>query len=583
MSIVDVNIHTSDNYRDHTSSNEAELYIDPAWGGTDQRQLTDALSMGVHHTVSRYNSSSQVLDGLLDGSIAPYSYSSITKPSLTGYVGVGAWFMASWPGYTDVFRGTLDEVRISNIARSNSWIQTGYANQNSPSTFISVGSQMESGCTTPTPTTTTTTTTTTPTPTPVSCSVAVDATSSGTTIQTQTITISHTTYGSDRLMLVGVSINNNGLETVSSITYNGDALTRVGYSINTMSGGDDARVEIWKLVAPDTGTHNVVVTFSSSLAFAGGAGVMTFTGVDQTTPNGTFAKNQGDDQHLINVTVPSATNELAFGVLASEYNSATSDSGQTERWNYHIYSSDWTNGVGGTKAGEASVMLKWNLSSSVNHWATAGVSIKPCGTRSLSYVQSKSQMFGGASQAAITLPRSSITGDLMILSLVFGAQSLGVTSVSDSNGNAYTLAVGPTDVDSWGKGYTYYAKNIIGGGPITITATLSGVTGSVFDVFALEYSGIFTSNPLDQVSDKSSSGTAMDSGSKTITSAPSLIYGFGADEGACLSNSPYTDRETTDGQCAMDQTVLSTGSYSVTATQSGSGYYLLQMATFKGW
>ncbi len=39
-----------------------------------------------------------------------------------------------WPGY-------MDEVRISKIARSSTWISTQYNNQNSPSTFYSVGAQ----------------------------------------------------------------------------------------------------------------------------------------------------------------------------------------------------------------------------------------------------------------------------------------------------------------------------------------------------------------------------------------------------------------------------------------------------------
>jgi Concanavalin A-like lectin/glucanases superfamily len=36
------------------------------------------------------------------------------------------------------FRGTLDELRLSNIARSASWIQTEYNNESSPSTFYNM-------------------------------------------------------------------------------------------------------------------------------------------------------------------------------------------------------------------------------------------------------------------------------------------------------------------------------------------------------------------------------------------------------------------------------------------------------------
>ena len=39
------------------------------------------------------------------------------------------------------FDGIMDEVRISNVARSADWIKTEYYNQNSPSTFYGVGSE----------------------------------------------------------------------------------------------------------------------------------------------------------------------------------------------------------------------------------------------------------------------------------------------------------------------------------------------------------------------------------------------------------------------------------------------------------
>ncbi|MDD1670920.1 MAG: DUF2341 domain-containing protein, partial [Methanomicrobiales archaeon] len=205
------------------------------------------------------------------------------------------------------------------------------------------------------------------------------------------------------------------------------------------------------------------------------------------------------------------------------------------------------------------------------------------GATTPAYVQSKSQRFPNGMTAAITLPGTSIAGDLMILNILFSPQSLSVSSVSDSKSNAYTLIAGPTNVGGWGKGYTYYAKNIAGGDTITIIVTLSGgFTSGVFDLFALEYSGVNTASPLDQTSVGTGNSTALDSGSKTITSAPSLIYGFGADDGTCLADSPYTNREILHGQCAADQTVSSTGSYHVTATQNIIGQWFLQMSTFKG-
>ncbi len=49
----------------------------------------------------------------------------------------------------DPINGRLDEVRISNIARSANWITTEYQNQNNPSTFLSFGQQQNSDVTPP--------------------------------------------------------------------------------------------------------------------------------------------------------------------------------------------------------------------------------------------------------------------------------------------------------------------------------------------------------------------------------------------------------------------------------------------------
>ncbi len=43
--------------------------------------------------------------------------------------------------YNWIFNGTIDEVRISDTARSAAWINTSYNNQNDPSSFITVGDE----------------------------------------------------------------------------------------------------------------------------------------------------------------------------------------------------------------------------------------------------------------------------------------------------------------------------------------------------------------------------------------------------------------------------------------------------------
>ena len=216
-------------------------------------------------------------------------------------------------------------------------------------------------------------------------SVAVDASSSGTTSSGATsITISaYTVAGSDRFMLVGVSIMNAAEdeptdppgEAVSSIKWNGTDLTIVGSRINS----DDSRIEIWKLVAPATGTGNVVITFNRAITQEAVAGVVTFTGVDQTNPLGTFASSEGDDTTVATLNIPSASGETVFAVICSEYEPLTASSGQTEHWNEFFGS---TGAAGGTAvAASSTATMSWSLDPGTsNHWAIGGVSIKPSGS-----------------------------------------------------------------------------------------------------------------------------------------------------------------------------------------------------------
>ncbi|HEC82661.1 MAG TPA: DUF2341 domain-containing protein, partial [Thermoplasmatales archaeon] len=72
------------------------------------------------------------LNGVNDGGTYDGSGGSIHYSSSSGYIAQG--------GYNnDFFHGVIDEVRISDIARNESWIKTSYNNQNNPSAFIEIG------------------------------------------------------------------------------------------------------------------------------------------------------------------------------------------------------------------------------------------------------------------------------------------------------------------------------------------------------------------------------------------------------------------------------------------------------------
>jgi uncharacterized repeat protein (TIGR01451 family) len=224
--------------------------------------------------------------------------------------------------------------------------------------------------------------------------VTLDATSSsrrragtGTDISPtfSSLTWSHTTgTGNNRLLLVGVALESDSQgTTVSSITYSGQSLTRAGFQ---QSSDNEARMEIWRLINPPSGTANVVVSLNQSCDDAVVAVASTFSGVHQSTPLGTFASaqsDQGDSAPQPSLTLASAAGELVFDMLAlDDADTVTAPGGgQTQRLN--LTQSDSDSGITGaasTKAGASSVSMSW--ATSPDSWALGAVPIKPAASGS---------------------------------------------------------------------------------------------------------------------------------------------------------------------------------------------------------
>jgi hypothetical protein len=220
------------------------------------------------------------------------------------------------------------------------------------------------------------TNTPTPTPTTQPGSVPViDSVSTGTT-SGSSMSITHTTSGSDRLMLVGVSINNDNYETVTSVTYNGIPLTFLGSAARS----DDARVEIWRLLNPPAGAHTVQIAFSANLKRYAVAGVLTFTGVDQSDPLRGFSGNFGSS-NFASVTVPSGDNELVLGIASCENcDSIGFSTPGVNLWNINLGGGRQIGAGASFEGTGAQVIINAPLGNS-DHWAIGGISIKPAGSQ----------------------------------------------------------------------------------------------------------------------------------------------------------------------------------------------------------
>ena len=257
-----------------------------------------------------------------------------------------------------------------------------------------------------------------------------------------TLTFAHTTAASTNLlMIVGVSINitNNNAATVSSVTWNGTALTLLGAHNDT---GGTRRVEMWYQLAPATGTHNVVVRVNTGGVNEGVvAAALTFTGVDQTVPLGTFVSADGTNGAAVQLDVPSVVNGLILDTFATDGTQTVTTPGpQVSRWN--VQRGNNTNpgvvGVGSTRVGAPSVPIFESFTGTSN-WSYGAVSINPT-TADIGVSTSVSAVaLGQNSTYNITVKNNGpSSANSVTLTDTYAATGLSVVSVTPSAGSCTT-------------------------------------------------------------------------------------------------------------------------------------------------
>ncbi|HKT87000.1 MAG TPA: hypothetical protein VJQ59_01095, partial [Candidatus Sulfotelmatobacter sp.] len=277
--------------------------------------------------------------------------------------------------------------------------------------------------------------------------VNLDSTTSGSaTMRGTAVTLSvpHTTAAAANLMLVGVSINitNNNAGAVTGVTWNTTStLTFLGAHNDA---GGTRRVEMWYLLAPATGAHNVILTVNTGGVSEGVvAGISTFTGVDQNVPLGTFTSADGANGAFAALDVPSVINGMILDTLAVDGTQTVTTPGpQIQQWTAQRgnNTNPGVRGVGSTRSGAPSVPISQTFSGTSN-WSYGAISISPS-TADIAVSTSVSAVpLGQNSTYNITVTNngpSPATG--VTLTDTYAATGLSVVSVTPSAGSCTTGA-----------------------------------------------------------------------------------------------------------------------------------------------
>ncbi len=374
----------------------------------------------------------------------------------------------------------------------------------------------------------------------------------------------------------------------------------------TVQTPDAASITSVALVRNGTVTHAFGMDQRMvGLAFAAGSGLLTVT----APPNGNIAPPGYYMLFLINSSgVPSVAKSIQVVNSASNPaptvtgigpSSGTANGGTPVTITGTGFLSGATVKLGGTTATNVTVTSSSTITATTSAHAAGTVDVVvtntdgQSGTLSGGYTYTSST--GGSigfvqvnyktsnpsgSTLAVAYPAAQTVGNLNIVVVGWNDTTAAVSSVTDSRGNTYTRAVGPTTGTALSQSI-YYAKNIIAGSN-TVTVVFNQ-TAAYPDVRVLEYSGADTTNPLDVTAGASGTGLTGNSGSATTTSANELVFGAGMTFDIYnAAGSGYTNRVITNfGDIAEDRSVTSTGSYNATAAMRASAAWVMQMATFK--
>jgi Glycosyl hydrolases family 16/IPT/TIG domain len=185
-----------------------------------------------------------------------------------------------------------------------------------------------------------------------------------------------------------------------------------------------------------------------------------------------------------------------------------------------------------------------------------------------------------SASVTVTYPVAQTAGNLNVVVVGWNDTTSTVSTVGDSLGNNYALAIGPTTGTGLRQSI-YYAAGIKAGSN-TVTVRFNQAASYV-DIRVLEYSGLDPATPLDVTAGAAGTGTAASSGAATTRTANDLIFGAGITGGRFSgAGVGFTSRIITsqDGDNAEDYTTSTIGSYSATAPNNASRW-VMQMAAFR--
>ena len=190
---------------------------------------------------------------------------------------------------------------------------------------------------------------------------------------------------------------------------------------------------------------------------------------------------------------------------------------------------------------------------------------------------------GNASTVSATYPAIQTNGNLNVVVIAWNDSVTTLSSITDTLGNSYVLAAGPTKVSGTATQSVYYAKGIVSDGHTSNTVKVTFSASAPYpDLRIVEYAGADPTSPLD-VATGNSGTSATTTATLTTTNANDLILASNYLQYQTTGpGTGYTSRMiTADSDIVEDKFVTAAGSNTATAPMTFSGWWLMSAAAFR--
>lgn len=158
--------------------------------------------------------------------------------------------------------------------------------------------------------------------------IAFDSSAIGSVTGSMSLNFSHTCTGANRLLFVGVQ--GALADDITGVTYAGSAMTLI---IKDNVGGTNQFNYLFYLIAPSTGTNNVVVSSSVGINIA--ADSVSYTGASQSGVPDASVINSGSTVNTLTTSLTTVANNCWTVLSALNGNSLTISAGSGSTLRQH--------------------------------------------------------------------------------------------------------------------------------------------------------------------------------------------------------------------------------------------------------